>query len=53
MIGLKSFFAVNDRQMIANLKSVSPLYSKNYIIKVLFDYFKYLYKNKKEENFKK
>ena len=42
MIGLKSFFAVNDRQMIANLKSVSPLYSKNKVIKVLLDYIKYL-----------
>ena len=32
----------NDRQMIANLKLVSPLYYKNSIIKVLFDYIKYL-----------
>jgi hypothetical protein len=28
--------------MIANLKSVSPLYYKNSIIKVLLDYIKYL-----------
>ncbi len=39
---LYSSLLSNDRRMVAKPKSVSPLYSKKSIIKVLFDYIKYL-----------
>jgi hypothetical protein len=42
MIGLILSLLSNDRQMVAKPKSVSPLYSKNSTIKILFDYIKYL-----------
>jgi hypothetical protein len=42
MIGLILDLLSNDRQMVMKLKSVSLLYYKNTIIKVLFDYTKYL-----------
>jgi hypothetical protein len=42
MIGVILSLQSNDRQMVVKLKSVSPLYTKNSIIKVLLDYIKYL-----------
>jgi hypothetical protein len=42
MIGLILDLLSNDSQMVVKPKSASPLYYKNSIIKVLFDYIKYL-----------